>query len=81
MKLSLEEKDELAGMAEHPGWKALIKEMDATIQSFEARMLKLDSETTQDRVLLVTKARLEGAKQMRDALIIRVNQLKVKHDA
>lgn len=78
-KLTLEEKEFLRELAEHPGMKALLKEIENMGEELNADVLKCHLSTSDDEKELVRrKCRAEGSARLVRSIRARIESLKPK---
>lgn len=75
-KLSAEALDALRDLLKHEGVKALLFEIDNLTLNIEQDVLKLYLDGSNEKELLIRKARAEGARRLYDAIRNRLQSLK-----
>jgi hypothetical protein len=81
MKLTVEEKELLSELVEHPGIKALFKDMEGVMQAMAGDLVKYNCNSdTAERELLRMKFRSEGAAKLLDTVKRRLESLKTAKD-
>ena len=67
-------------MIRHPGMVCIIHEMNQLLSTIEQNVLKLYLDRSNERDLLILKARAEGARSIVDGFSRRINSLKSAKD-
>jgi hypothetical protein len=70
--------DELRDVLSSPGLKHLLDEVDTLVRDIEQDVIKLVLDTSNERELLLRKARAEGARKLASAFRARIQSLKLK---
>lgn len=77
-RLTLEDKENLAELLRHPGIRPLLVQVDELVEVQEKEVLATASED--EKQLVITKARLEGARKLLRDLGHFINQSKSASD-